>query len=151
MASFGLMVAIYMVNLPSVISNWLPDVMPPIIAPKYQYSIKGQFKCNGAPMNGLDVKVYEEDPVEDDFLGSDRTGSDGRFALSGEDYEVPTPGDSVKFYVWVVHGCVPKTPGNTGCPAEFKYTIPWQYYNGKLFDLGTVELWNNKVNKYDCR
>ncbi|CAJ0585018.1 unnamed protein product, partial [Mesorhabditis spiculigera] len=115
---------------------------------RYKLTVMGQLKCNGTPIAGVEVKLMEHDLFkEDDHLGTDFTGEDGKYSISGGDVEI---GDFPENYLQVLHNCVANDSPEwkrRNCRAIIHRQIPYSYVNGDPFEMGSYELWQNKGNR----
>ncbi|KAE9551150.1 hypothetical protein FO519_005637 [Halicephalobus sp. NKZ332] len=102
--------------------------------------VRGQVMCNGRPMSGVQVKLWDEDtgPDPDDLMSQGNTDMNGRFQLSGTESEMTNIDPRLKIY----HTC---DLGINPCKRKLTFTIPSQYIstNGNVqqwFDLGVLNL-----------
>ena len=65
--------------------------------------VTGQVMCNGRPMSGVQVKLWDEDtgPDPDDLMAQGNTDANGRFQLSGTESELTNIDPRLKIY----HSC----------------------------------------------
>uniref|UniRef100_A0AC34R187 Transthyretin-like protein n=1 Tax=Panagrolaimus sp. JU765 TaxID=591449 RepID=A0AC34R187_9BILA len=102
--------------------------------------VRGQVMCNGRPMSGVQIKLWDEDtgPDPDDLMAQGTTDMNGRFQLSGTESELTNIDPRLKIY----HTC---DQGYNPCKRKVTFKIPSQYINsgsqvGQWFDLGTLNL-----------
>ncbi|KHN88830.1 Transthyretin-like protein 5 [Toxocara canis] len=103
-------------------------------------AVKGVLLCNGNPLPGTLVKLYDDDRGidMDDLLAEGHSDQQGRFQLSGHTDETTPIDPKLNIY----HDC---NDGAKPCQREISITIPDSYIsNGKvakkIYDAGTIEL-----------
>ncbi|KAI6241044.1 hypothetical protein M3Y99_00416100 [Aphelenchoides fujianensis] len=103
---------------------------------------RGILTCNGKPLGGVEVKLYDDDRGidSDDLMGKTKTSADGHFEVSGHTSEFTTIDPKINIY----HDC---EDGLTPCQRKISIMIPdKQVYvsSGKqpsqFYDAGSVEL-----------
>uniref|UniRef100_A0A0N4ZJ18 Transthyretin-like family protein n=1 Tax=Parastrongyloides trichosuri TaxID=131310 RepID=A0A0N4ZJ18_PARTI len=100
---------------------------------------RGILKCNGSPMRGVKVKLYDVDTFDiDDFMAETKTDSNGHFELQGSHKEITTIDPKLNIY----HKC-----GTTLgiCARKFSIKIPDRFVSSgnrveRWYDAGVLEL-----------
>uniref|UniRef100_A0A1I7SK88 Transthyretin-like family protein n=1 Tax=Bursaphelenchus xylophilus TaxID=6326 RepID=A0A1I7SK88_BURXY len=64
---------------------------------------KGKLTCNGKPLSGVLIKLYDDDRGldTDDFMGKTKTDSEGYFELQGHSDEISSIDPKINIY----HDC----------------------------------------------
>uniref|UniRef100_A0A0N4Z8X3 Transthyretin-like family protein n=1 Tax=Parastrongyloides trichosuri TaxID=131310 RepID=A0A0N4Z8X3_PARTI len=100
---------------------------------------RGILKCNGVPMKGVKVKLYDVDTFDiDDFMAETKTDSNGRFEIQGSHKEITTIDPKLNIY----HKCGSLVGV---CSRKVSIKIPDRFVsNGnrveRWYDAGTLEL-----------
>ncbi|KAI6231965.1 Transthyretin-like protein 5 [Aphelenchoides besseyi] len=100
---------------------------------------KGKLTCNGKPLSGVEVKLYDDDSGidADDLMGHTKTDHDGYFEVSGT----------------TDHDCEDEIKP---CQRKITVKIPDSYVSdgkkpSKVYDAGTLELSGKfKGEERDC-
>ncbi|CAD5222501.1 unnamed protein product [Bursaphelenchus xylophilus] len=101
---------------------------------------KGVLTCNGKPLAGVRVKLFDDDRGidADDLLDDTKTNERGEFSLSGSTSEITTIDPKINIY----HDC---EDGIRPCQRKMTIFIPDAYVNTgprpkKFYEAGTIEL-----------
>ncbi|CAD5216493.1 unnamed protein product [Bursaphelenchus okinawaensis] len=101
---------------------------------------KGILTCNGKPLAGVRVKLFDDDRGidSDDLLDDSKTNEKGEFNLSGSTSEITTIDPKINIY----HDC---EDGIRPCQRKMTIFIPDSYVSSgphpkKIYDAGTIEL-----------
>ncbi|TKR67971.1 hypothetical protein L596_024033 [Steinernema carpocapsae] len=113
--------------------------------------VRGVLTCDGKPLAGVKVKLYDDDRGidTDDLMASGKTDADGRFSLQGYTSEFTTIDPKLNIY----HDC---NDGIMPCQRKVTIYIPDKYVSGgktpkTIYDSGTTELSGKfKGEERDC-
>ncbi|TKR67970.1 hypothetical protein L596_024033 [Steinernema carpocapsae] len=113
--------------------------------------VRGVLTCDGKPLAGVKVKLYDDDRGidTDDLMASGKTDADGRFSLQGYTSEFTTIDPKLNIY----HDC---NDGIMPCQRKISIMLPDKYVSsGKepkiFYDAGTMEMSGKfKGEERDC-
>ncbi|RCN39992.1 Transthyretin-like family protein [Ancylostoma caninum] len=69
---------------------------------KQSVGAKGILRCNGRAAVGIQVKLYDEDPIVDSLMAEAKTDRNGAFKLSGTDMDLTSDIDPI---LTIYHRC----------------------------------------------
>uniref|UniRef100_A0AC35TR49 Transthyretin-like family protein n=1 Tax=Rhabditophanes sp. KR3021 TaxID=114890 RepID=A0AC35TR49_9BILA len=111
---------------------------------------RGKFTCNGKPISGVLVKMYDVDTFDiDDLVASTKSDNSGYFSLSGSHKELTTLDITLNIY----HKCNSRIGL---CSKKFKINLPDRYVSTgttvkNWYEAGTLELSGNFPGQsHDC-
>jgi len=118
---------------------------------KQSSGARGILLCNGKPLSGVQVKLYDDDRGidADDFMGETKTDSNGHFEVQGYSHEFTSIDPKINIY----HDC---EDGLTPCQRKISIMIPDKYISSgehpkSFYDAGSVELSGKyKGEERDC-